>query len=1236
MRARRPNRSGDGRFSAARRDAARKRGGEASAALRARADGDFRTMIDEAEREQVSAWLAQQHELADEALSGSLGASRLSVVGRSLLDSASLDADTGRLAGTAARRGGPARHAPASPTADDDFGTHDDFSFAARSASARDAAWTLQGLRKRMAEALAARGLGAAALSAMLLQPLEGVAASSDLYLWELERVLEEDAGTTLSAAERACILSHYAADPGSPRVAHADPKVDCQALLEDLELYVPPLPPDLPAAYAQTLPARGGFGRGGAGAPARRALSATDRAASPISSIAPAFYAEDGVAEEGDEEGQGEAEEGGQQREAERGDGGADDASRLRGAGHDDFARQKAATAIQAQVRRRAAQRSRALSATAAGAASAERRQLSATLRDGAEALEARLEDPERLCELRAANARLEELTRSLQSELAAARASGAGGGGTPKGSTQKAVDPWGYPPSPRAAGGVAAFHERQLFWEVSAGGMAALRRFRSWVSRLSAGGMLSLAQVEEALRGAGYALGAGGAGAVASGLGCDTSGGAVDAAELLTAVEDMARGCAWYAGEEQPRASDLVGALYGGGGAPAAGGALLGSWSQIEGAGAPLALAEQEVVDQLQLLDAGDIRGFGRADAVRRPFTRRDPAAAGWLPAADFGAAVHELGLRLTLGEQRALAQRYAVPEAARDAARDAAPDADPYSHPTLYRAPCSPPHPNPSPPLRVAYGPFVRFVLRHLTRRGPEEGEFWGGTPNPQPPARGSWLGTCGRAARALRRWARRGGRGGGVARLEAAFRQSDVDGSGRLGASEFAAILRRCGIGLPRRDARALAGALDADGDGLVSFGELLRFLREGVGGTAWYLAEPALARRVLGAARALRRVRPDWLEDLRAALEGCADAGGGLVSSQDLGDALEDAGLSLSPPEAARLAGALDPRPHPAPPPTPDADALLDFLEARLGRRARAGAADAAARKIRLSMGSTAADRRLWLAALRHRFFSSDRFRSGVLSAPELLGALRAGGVALGEEEARALLEGVGPADGASEDVDGGIAYREVLRFCARHAGAWWEQLPELAGRLRAAAAARRLARGDVDRAFREGDPDGAGHTDLEGLEAALVRLGLYPGARQAEHLAEAIDPDGRGRLRYPEVRAFLLRAIEEGGGDGEGWEQDWEGDGGERGREDWHEDWDERGREDWHEDWDERAYRRGRARDRRGEEDGKGYRRWGAGARRERSGERRGAHTARRRGEEDAAVRARRRGARRR
>ncbi|CAM9623178.1 unnamed protein product, partial [Laminaria digitata] len=196
-----------------------------------------------------------------------------------------------------------------------------------------------------------------------------------------------------------------------------------------------------------------------------------------------------------------------------------------------------------------------------------------------------------------------------------------------------------------------------------------------------------------------------------------------------------------------------------------------------------------------------------------------------------------------------------------------------------------------------------------------------------------------------------------------------------------------------------------------------------------------------------------------------------DGGGHLENREDFSRCLRDLRVSLSTREENRLFAALRMTA------TEGAryDDLIDFLRNN-GAKWYEVERDVAG-KIMQAMGPDAPSKRAWLNRMRRRFMSLDAFRAGVMGASDLLQALRDGGCYLNLDEEAKLLDALESQESARYDIEGGVSYRELLLFCARHAGRWNDAQPVLAERLREALQNQAKTGADVRRLFRSLDHD---------------------------------------------------------------------------------------------------------------------------------------------------------------
>lgn len=150
---------------------------------------------------------------------------------------------------------------------------------------------------------------------------------------------------------------------------------------------------------------------------------------------------------------------------------------------------------------------------------------------------------------------------------------------------------------------------------------------------------------------------------------------------------------------------------------------------------------------------------------------------------------------------------------------------------------------------------------------------------------------------------------GDRANWVKRLRAIFGRLDADGTGALSRSEFARCLQAIGMDdLSRADAAGLIAVLDTNGDGRVSYAELVSFLLKRT--TEWHTKEKAVAEKVLKAMGGTPSGRRRWIAEVKRALVGIDRHRTGAMSGAELCDVLVEHGVRLTRQEEARLVRAL--------------------------------------------------------------------------------------------------------------------------------------------------------------------------------------------------------------------------------------------------------------------------------------------------------------------------------------
>jgi Ca2+-binding EF-hand superfamily protein len=627
-------------------------------------------------------------------------------------------------------------------------------------------------------------------------------------------------------------------------------------------------------------------------------------------------------------------------------------------------------------------------------------------------------------------------------------------------------------------------------------------------------------------------------------------TESGLLEAGEFLYMVEDMAAQNEWYTDatvatiDGLARGSIALG-LDGDGGEPLRRsgdiGYLAGTTFGVETHLPPPASLESAMAEtrqQLALIDLASLsEGFGctLSDGISMPFRRRDPMSTGLLAARDVDLALGELGVILKPDEFAMVARKFAYKPGSSEQERG-----DSRMHDVeratakSVRGALVNSQGSSAPPPRVSYPLLVRWIIDTVCE---ERGIDPAVGARMNMGAQGKWYERLSEIARRLRKAVCKTGlenRKGWIEALKRRFEEFDMDDNGQLGRREFMRVLSLSGIDLSDAESKALMAHLDSNHDGSVSWQEFIEFfssdgeLRLGddnapIVKEPWYAIATDVAERLLDVMRSKGSAvsQRAWLGTLRRALDEADADGSGSLSKGELSKCLSAVGIKMDPLDLERLHRAID----------EDGNGEVSYAELTSFLRRHASQwhlaeAEVAAKIVR-AMGTGNLSRRTWLTRLRKQFFSSDSFRSGVMGASDLLRVLREMGVDLTRGEEARLLDALEGEPSAVDDADGGVAYGELLAFCARHAGKWHEAHPDLADRLREAMKQRAHSASDLRRLFRQFDVDGNGTIDATEFELALRRLGLSD-LTLAEKgiLMDAVDSNGTGAIAYGELIAF--------------------------------------------------------------------------------------------------------------
>ncbi|CBJ27722.1 hypothetical protein Esi_0083_0058 [Ectocarpus siliculosus] len=576
-------------------------------------------------------------------------------------------------------------------------------------------------------------------------------------------------------------------------------------------------------------------------------------------------------------------------------------------------------------------------------------------------------------------------------------------------------------------------------------------------------------------------------------------------------------------------------------------------------------------ELKDQLSLLDIDHLipardhgaRGTGSGEgavttlgkAVGARFSRRDPTQSGLLSAREVGLALEDVGVRLQADEVITLAKSFKPPvggpQENRGNGSDLSRGREGYASDAATAIDLDG---GGLDGVVAEYAPLVRLVVDSLAEASGVDPAVGGRVRLGQKKAK--WNERMPAPAKRLRSALTAGKGRGGLERLRQRFRDFDIDGDGCLGRREFMRALNlalACETGddsdpspyftvggvLSEQEAAELMDRLDRDRDGRVSWEGFVKYFADAVHGEegggrggghpeSWFQLEVDIAEKLLQQMEAQggSTARRAWVNSLRRRFQTADIHETGTLNRDEFFRCLRSMHVSLSAREGERLFLSLLPT-------TTDPmrgaryPELVNFLRGKnaMWYDVESDIAD----KILTAMGPDGPSRRAWLNRIRRRFMSLDAFRAGVLGASDLLQALKDGGCYLGLEEEARLLDALETEESARFDTEGGVSYRELLLFCARHAGKWSEGQPLLAERLREALRSQAKTTADVRRLFRRLDDDGDGFIDRKDFKIGLHSLGLgFVTRDEQEVLMDALDAEGSGRVRYADFASFFM------------------------------------------------------------------------------------------------------------
>ncbi|KAJ1446759.1 hypothetical protein M885DRAFT_545359 [Pelagophyceae sp. CCMP2097] len=343
----------------------------------------------------------------------------------------------------------------------------------------------------------------------------------------------------------------------------------------------------------------------------------------------------------------------------------------------------------------------------------------------------------------------------------------------------------------------------------------------------------------------------------------------------------------------------------------------------------------------------------------------------------------------------------------------------------------------------------------------------------------------------------------------------FEQLDRNGDRSITCIEFRSGLKKLGMDLDDWEVRELIRHIDLDGDGEITYREFESFVNSSE-------SKDSDVQDVLDRLRDICKNGKTGYSAMQKCFEAFDTDYSGSIEADELHGGLRKFGITLTVAEADDVVRRFPGRGgrkriH-----------YKDFVAAIRGTAPASHSmkngegeqtASYAVRKLQEEVARCAKTRRGGLD-LQGVFKDMDSDHSGTLDRGELRNVLENIGVKLSRSEVVDVMDFFGKGE------NGEIPYETFCKFALKQDPA----TQRIAARVRdefARLAARRGARPDYARAFRELDHDGSGSIDANEFRGAMKNLGLRLSSAESRELMNMFDSDGDGRVSYNEFANFV-------------------------------------------------------------------------------------------------------------
>mmetsp|Transcript_145 Transcript_145/g.207 ORF Transcript_145/g.207 Transcript_145/m.207 type:complete len:873 (-) Transcript_145:32-2650(-) len=369
----------------------------------------------------------------------------------------------------------------------------------------------------------------------------------------------------------------------------------------------------------------------------------------------------------------------------------------------------------------------------------------------------------------------------------------------------------------------------------------------------------------------------------------------------------------------------------------------------------------------------------------------------------------------------------------------------------------------------------------------------------------------------------------------------FSECDKDGNGYLDPKEFYTLTKKVGVKLSKSEFKKLSSDMDDDGDGNISYIEILSALLKAFksgsnGGKAFLGDEREIAEKILDAMGENPGARRRWLSKLRKHFFSLDKFNNGTMSGPKLIRVLRDSGVKLSRSEEGRLLELLPTMEDEGEDSMDDASGSVSYRE--LLRFCASCAGKWYEQDVDLAEGLRAALRdkmrkKSFVPNLKACFEEFDESGSGVVSKREFEKACKKMGMRLESKDSKKLLE-ILDLDGS-----GDISYQDFVTFFNNSSGKseWYDSEPEIARKMKGSVVKATDSKAEeAVFGFRDDsigcDEDGNGFCDARDFRKNILRnIKVKLSEKDVSKLSMVLDDNGDGQMNYRPVVRYLIKCL---------------------------------------------------------------------------------------------------------